>query len=752
MHLEHPPPCPPVCDHCLAFDSVARALCSRAPSPGSKWCELHEELQAKLLKSYKRLTCVYEAFDDGTLPANLDMVATEKSLDTLRAWSEAARSKWLSARRVITARAEHHQQFYGGGDFGHARYVASVSQEQQRMEVYLRALEQRAYTVTLERSAASWALGLATATVMVCDDAPKKALDSSTDSAETGRLASRTAAKCPPKHLKLKSRSLKRHPNGPPAPASKQEAPGPLPVDHDAAFFASLAPPPAPECDPRDLLRQLRGYLEPPLDLPDTVAPFRWITFVEAVFRIVILRVPALAMLALAPAAAAPEGTTTVRRCGCSAGPILCSDRLASSQSPPATVVEFLDVLEGQLGTRPQKGEAGAEAVVSLWRALKYAKNTSSTGRESEQCGLVDVGLLVSAIDAVLLGDERASTGDGSSWMDLLGGRVWKDSPSTTWTRAEWDLFYQLVGCPGCSLIGTRSFRAWVTNRRLALLGRYRDWSTDTTDAERIFRLSDVVLCTSNSCHAGKKVRRVEQKCVDCGKNGRPGKKVVYIEEWEASWIYIKLPADQGRSREILDYLASHPERYQVLARNVAEDAITHRPRSSRSDASCANTRCSCARSEMPLARVRSGLSPVERKTAKWTTTTVLPTNTILASLAESSSPETRFHSGPYQDVIEAVVLDASPYSSPTHDSWLAFADRVAQNLVEAQGYTCFEAMFADALAKAVACGDVDPGGSGRASLSREDPTNALESTSLRPRASTVANREPLARNIFREE
>lgn len=97
------------------------------------------------------------------------------------------------------------------------------------------------------------------------------------------------------------------------------------------------------------------------------------------------------------------------------------------------------------------------------------------------------------------------------------------------------------VGCPGCSLIATRDFSTWTTNRRLALLGRYRDWSTDATLAERIFRLSDVVLCTSNSCHAGKKVRRVEQKCVDCGKRGKHAKKVVYIEEWEAGWMYIKL-------------------------------------------------------------------------------------------------------------------------------------------------------------------------------------------------------------------
>lgn len=79
-----------------------------------------------MLKSYKRLTHAYEGFDDRSLPACLESVAGEESLETLRAWSAAARTKWSLARRVIVARAEHHQQFYAGGDWGHAKYVSTV--------------------------------------------------------------------------------------------------------------------------------------------------------------------------------------------------------------------------------------------------------------------------------------------------------------------------------------------------------------------------------------------------------------------------------------------------------------------------------------------------------------------------------------------------------------------------------------------------------------------------------------------------
>lgn len=46
MLCDHPPACPPSCDHCLAYDRHTRSLCSAPPaSAGSKWCAVHEELQ-----------------------------------------------------------------------------------------------------------------------------------------------------------------------------------------------------------------------------------------------------------------------------------------------------------------------------------------------------------------------------------------------------------------------------------------------------------------------------------------------------------------------------------------------------------------------------------------------------------------------------------------------------------------------------------------------------------------------------------
>ena len=40
---------------------------------------------------------------------------------------------------------------------------------------------------------------------------------------------------------------------------------------------------------------------------------------------------------------------------------------------------------------------------------------------------------------------EEEAPAESGDLMVLLGGRVWKEIHTATWTRAHWDLFYQLV-------------------------------------------------------------------------------------------------------------------------------------------------------------------------------------------------------------------------------------------------------------------------------------------------------------------
>ncbi|TNY21682.1 hypothetical protein DMC30DRAFT_415849 [Rhodotorula diobovata] len=665
MHLEHPPPCPPTCTHCLAFDNHARAVCTLPPSPNSKWCKVHEELQAKLLKTYKRLTGAFEAHDNSLLPASVDEIVAEPGLATLRRWSEEARHRWSLARRVIVARAEHHAQFYAGGDWGHCRFVETVRAESVRMERFLCALDQQAYTVTLHQQAASWVLDVASGPAFICDDAPiSPASGESTERPLTPPPSPPTASPALPR-----GRGGRRHNKG---RQIRPSAPFPLSSASNDALDELLASPAATLSipAPRDLLARLRDYLVPPTDLPPTVSVTLWTSFVEAVFRHVVLRVPALATLALS---ALSQSETA-------AGPL--GRAQPPHAAPPASVQAFLDLLESRLGPAfvpdgaPPGSAPGEREVELLWRGLKFARAAPSSAPDSSDAcsnqpeeGLLGVNALADALDAVFAGAscppgtdslETGDAADGASVV-LLGARVQKIQNRVEWPRPGWDLFYQLVACPGCTLVATHSLTTWTANRRLAALGRYPSWAASSeSTAERVFRLSGAVLCTSNSCTAGKKIRRVEQK----GPPGKKatGKKTVFLEETERSWMYIKLPFDDPRSRRILDHLASRSDRFAVLARQTISGPLTHVP--PKGDMACV------------------GYIPAERKAARWTTTSFLPQDSILSSFLKSSSPELRFHDAPFSDTYDALVLDAT---RDTHDKWATFADAVAQAILHAQ-------------------------------------------------------------------
>jgi hypothetical protein len=344
------------------------------------------------------------------------------------------------------------------------------------------------------------------------------------------------------------------------------------------------------------------------------------------------------------------------------------------------------------------------------------------------------------------------------------------------------------VACPGCSLIATRSLSAWTTNRRLAALGHLPAWlGNGETPAERIFRLTGVVLCTSNACQSGKKVKRVEQK--EVGKKGKGGKakKVVHLEEWERSWMYVKLvshflssfssffpdlsveqPLNDPNSLLVLDHLSSQPDRFSVLARKTSTDELVCEPQTPPSTCGSISRRCSCCDDSLWLAKVRSGFTPVERKAARWTTTScafcflpflsvpvltsffaVFPRETVLSSLLASSSPESRFHPSPFADTIDAVILDASPFSSTTQDSWSLFADAVSYALLAAQSCENVGELVWREKQKAVERGEMLEGEWEAMHACAAERTGAK---GRKTRVVTVCEDGWAARRIFREE
>lgn len=109
-------------------------------------------LQAKMLKSYKRYTLAAEAFDDTQLPPNYPTILQEITAVKLEEWNSACRQKHGLLQRVIQARAEHHQLYYNGGDWGHGVFVESLKSECDRLERFMSALDRRAYAVSTTRS------------------------------------------------------------------------------------------------------------------------------------------------------------------------------------------------------------------------------------------------------------------------------------------------------------------------------------------------------------------------------------------------------------------------------------------------------------------------------------------------------------------------------------------------------------------------------------------------------------------------
>lgn len=415
------------------------------------------------------------------------------------------------------------------------------------------------------------------------------------------------------------------------------------------------------------------------------------------------------------------------------------------------SVESFLDLLESRLASE------GSRELEKLWRGLKFARSSASSSDNEEQLdqdeseGLLGIGVLAEAF-ANLFRPDGFDADDTS--ISILGGRIWKDAYQGDWSREAWDLFYQFVACPGCVLIATHSLGTWTRNRRLAALGHYPAWMSSSEalsgTADKIFRLSGIILCSSNSSQSGQKVKRIESKEKAPKGRGSKGKKVVFVEEWERPWLYIKLPVNDPRSEFLLDALAALPSRFAVLARKTEEEKFTYTPNEARDTCSSGRSCSCCSPTDLWLNKVRSGLSPIERKAARWSTTSYFPVDTVLPSLLRSSSPETRFHSNPYPDSFDCLILDSSSYTSPTQGDWTTFADSVAQAVLAAQGFETPSELTRHERTKATERGEMDQGEWERMCVAAKPEGGGGKGKSGR-KVVYICEEELTARSMFRE-
>lgn len=116
--------------------------------------------------------------------------------------------------------------------------------------------------------------------------------------------------------------------------------------------------------------------------------------------------------------------------------------------------------------------------------------------------------------------------------------------------------------------------------------------------------------------------------------------------------------------------------------------------------------------------------------------------------MLKSSSPETRFHPAPYADSYDAIIVDSSPSTSPTHASWSKFADSVAHVVLEAQGVESIAQLTVQEKDAAVRRGEMPEG-----EWERRQACAVRAKQEKAPRKNTYACEETFsARRIFREE
>ncbi|KAK4050416.1 hypothetical protein OIV83_003486 [Microbotryomycetes sp. JL201] len=569
----------------------------REQRTGEPWLTRDLLEKAKLLKTYKRCTKAISSFDDKhSLPTN-EQATTEESLSTLRTWCESVRAKMVLVRRAQSARAEHHAQFYAGGDANHCLFLDVLQNESNTLEHLAQVLEERAYEIMMKQREADWILSASEET-FICDETPPLVTPPSTPPRSPTNSALSTA--------KNRGKKKRTTPRNAPAAVVRPLTP-PLEDSFEQQFWAENDKITHSQC-PSILLNRLKAYLNAPESLPSSVRPSLWHSVVSQLFRIVILRSPDLAPLALT----VPDVHIN-------------------------PIESFLDLLSDCENNYEHRKSC---RISKLWRRMKFAKATDIKTSKGKVMGLLGVQILRDAIADVCRHGCANDSVRKKERIWILGGWVYKMSSEADLSPEGWDLLYQ--------------------------------FATKTTK-----------------------------------------KKTVFIEEWERPWVYVKMLRDEPSTMTILDHLASS-DKLVVLAQKSGDDKVSHQPQM------CLPTRlaCSCCRnkSELWLSRVRSGMSPSERKSAHWTVSSFFPMDKALLSFASTSS-ETR-HGHRYTDCYDVLIMDNMPLAHSNTTScgalssqamWQTFLGNLGAEILQAKGLSTVLELYEEARTQAIASGEPVP-------------------------------------------
>ncbi|KAG8719162.1 hypothetical protein FRC08_003514 [Ceratobasidium sp. 394] len=632
--------------------------CVRPAEQNSKWCSTHEEIEGKLLKLYKRHTT---ALESDIAIHKLDFSARSRalkgrtasggpsgvlSLEELRTWYADARHQWVLATRTLDTRVRHHNAFYDGGDAGHLQYLDFLRSLIMDLEDMMHKCDELGYELLVQKEHAGWIqrappaagpgrCGLETNIATDCGETLCAKRPSGRGVAAPPRVDDRALPTPPPSPTLPRRRRAKQANQAPEIDGSEETA------------YRDLQ-------KRETIVQRLCAFLQPEsgaICRPEVFATF---------FRRAIARSPSLFVRAR---------TWESQNYGRVSPPTPASP--AACESHANVVAAFI-----------------SSDALTTGELERLAKRLPFVRGES-----ISAELIRGAIADVFRGRESqvgvSNTEAGQNRIPLLGGWIYEKPWSGPMHLDAWDMMHQLIACAGCALGTSWTFSEALQVRRCAFVGgrtedasrlgvaiptclpagampRFPRWQDACSPPEIAMRILNVWLAADNRKAKRSELKRFTPKT--------RGIKPTYSEHQERHWMYLRMRWSERRLISFLSSLDASDE-FDILAQRRTKPAPTH-------------VHVPTKDSDAWVSRVRSGTTPVSRRSARWTTSTVFKME--IFEYFRKQAPETKAGLTylDQDDVLEAVVMDNS------NGEWSPFLQNVTNVLVSACGYDSLDSML----------------------------------------------------------
>ncbi|KAG8721479.1 hypothetical protein FRC09_007846 [Ceratobasidium sp. 395] len=195
---------------------------------------------------------------------------------------------------------------------------------------------------------------------------------------------------------------------------------------------------------------------------------------------------------------------------------------------------------------------------------------------------------------------------------------------------------------------------------------RFARWQDACSPPEVAMRILNVWLAADN-----RKAKRSElKKFTPKIRAMKPS----YSEHQERHWMYLRMRWSEARLVSFLESAAAS-DKFTVLAqrRTLPEPTPVHTP---------------AKESDAWVSRVRSGTTPVSRRSARWTTSSVFKMEIFDYFSKRSPEAKAGLTYLDQDDVLEAVVMDNN------NGEWSPFLQELTGILVSACGYSSLDSML----------------------------------------------------------